>query len=302
MPSFTSPSYLKEGDRVIILAPAKTTPQEKVQPAIALLRDWGLEVVEGKHLFTPWHQFGAKDEERLSDLQSALDDPSIRAIFCVRGGYGSSRIVDGLRWEAFANSPKWLIGYSDITVLHHAVLKQGVQSLHATMPALFGEDDPMSMEMLRQTLFGESLTIEHNSHPLNRTGHVSGPVIGGNLSMLCHQVGTATEPDTTGAILFIEDVGEYLYAMDRMLVQLDRAGKLSHLKAIITGGFTAMKDQDLPFGESAEEILHRYASKYDLPLALGLPFGHEPLNLPILQGAVAELTINEELSRLAFKG
>ena len=302
MPISKQPAFLKTGDKVALLAPAKTAAPEAVRSAMETIRTWGLVVQEAPHLFRPWHQFGATDDQRRQDLQGALDAADIRAIICVRGGYGSSRIVDGLKWEAFAQNPKWLVGFSDITVLHHALIRQGYQSIHATMPLLFDEPGAKpAVEKLRAVLFGESQDMEVAQQPLNRFGKVTGPLIGGNLSMICHQIGSATEVDMQDALLFIEEVGEYYYSMDRMLVQLDRAGKLAQLKSIIAGSFTEMKDQEKPFGESPEEIISRFAAKYDLPLALGFPFGHQALNLPVIQGAVATLEVTTEGTSLRYQ-
>ena len=222
----TTPQYLNKGDKFAVIAPASKISKEKVETAINILQGWGLEIVLGANLFNDHYQYAATDKERLADLQQALDDHSVKAILFARGGYGVIRILDQIDFSDFRKNPKWLIGFSDITIFHSHIHKNlKIETIHATMTA--GLTDPVSAESLRKALFGEKLKYEFKTIPLSRKGKAKGILVGGNLAVLCSLIGSASDIDTKGKILFIEDVGEYLYRLDRMMWQLKRAGKLA---------------------------------------------------------------------------
>jgi muramoyltetrapeptide carboxypeptidase len=255
------------------------------------LRAWGLAVATGEHLFARHHQFAGTDAQRLADLQRALDDPETAAIICARGGYGTTRIVDQLDFTAFLRQPKWLVGYSDITTLHLHLHRLGVESLHATMPLLFNRDTPPSIESLHNLLFGGEMDYPVAPHRLNRPGEGSGVLVGGNLALLASNVGTASDVDTQGKVLFLEDINEYLYSLDRMMVQLKRSGKLAGLAGLVVGHFTDSKDNDIPFGKDPYEIVDDAVREYGFPVCYGFPVGHEPENLAMPCGRTVHLTV-----------
>jgi muramoyltetrapeptide carboxypeptidase len=291
------PAFLKKGDTVGIIAPARKISPEDLQPSIDILSSWGLHVVLGKNLFHEDHQFAGTDAERSEDLQTMLDDVLIKAIICARGGYGTLRIIDKIDFSRFRTHPKWIVGYSDITVMHSHIHTLGIETLHATMPINFSKNAEAT-EALRKALFGENLIYEAEPHPLNRTfsaATIEGELIGGNLSLLYALTGSISETDTKGKILFIEDLDEYLYHIDRMMLNLKRAGKLSHLKALIVGGMTDMKDNTIPFGKTAEEIILDAVKEYDYPVCFGFPAGHIDRNLALYLGRRAKLTFGNKI-------
>ncbi len=292
-----SPDYLKIGDKVALVAPARKVEASQMEKAISVFRSWGLEVVCGKHLYSSWHPFAGKDFQRTNDLQHALDDPSVRAVFCARGGYGSLRIVDQLCWSDFRKSPKWLVGFSDMTVLHGHINRQcGIQSLHAPMPYNFFlnqlTDD--SLESLRKALFGEPLQYQWPSHPLDIGGKAVGLLSGGNLSILAAIRGTASAFETENTILFIEDLDEYLYHIDRMMLSLKRSGYLSRIRALVAGGLTDLKDNETGFGKSAEEIIRECVEDFEIPLVFGFPAGHLDNNMSLPLGCEVVLETGSE--------
>lgn len=294
------PTYLKEGDRIRVISPAGKVKEEKVQPGINLLRECGFEVIPGKHLFEKHFQFAGTDEQRLDDLQQALDDPDCKGIVCARGGYGTIRIADRLDFTAFCKHPKWLVGFSDITILHALLQKNGYCSIHGAMPAFYlnnGQPSESFIQLIK-TLQGEHQVISCPNHPLNRTGQAKGQLTGGNLSILYSLLGTPFEPQTDGKILFIEDLSEYLYHLDRMMNSLKLAGKLKSLKGLIIGSFTEMKDNDSPFGQNVEEIILNAVKDYHFPVCFGIPAGHTDQNLPLVFGAEYELLSTNSQSSL----
>jgi muramoyltetrapeptide carboxypeptidase len=293
------PLSLQNGQKVIILAPAGKIDREAVAPALRRLREWGLAVQTGEHLFARVHQFAGTDEQRLSDLQQALDDTDIGAILCARGGYGTTRIVDRLDFTAFLRHPKWLVGYSDITTLHQKLHGLGIQSLHATMPLLFDRDNPPSVESLRNLLFGGEIDYTVTPQPLNRVGEGNGVLTGGNLALLASNVGTASDVDTAGKVLFLEDIDEYLYSLDRMMVQLKRSGKLAKLTGLVVGHFTNLKDNEVPFGKSPYEIVADAVREYGYPVCYGFPVGHEPENWAMPCGRHVRLSVVPDVVRLS---
>lgn len=267
---------LKIGDKVALAATARKTSETEIRPAVSLLESWGLQVVVPEGLFESEHQFAGSDRHRTALFQSLIDDPEIKAVFCVRGGYGTVRMVDGLCWERFVQHPKWIVGYSDVTVLHsHIHQLFGVPTLHATMPVNIPEH-PMNepaVDSMRAWLFDEEMKILSSSTHY-RAGSADAEVVGGNLSILYSLNGTDSDLSTDGKILFIEDLDEYLYHIDRMMQNLKRSGKLSHLKGLIVGAMSDMHDNATPFGKTAEEIVWEAVEEYGYPVAMEAPFGH----------------------------
>lgn len=288
------PPYLKKGDKVAITCPAKKLPHE-ITDAVNLLHSWGLEVVLGETVHTGYHQFSGTDEARTKDLQQFLDDPTIKAVFAARGGYGTLRIIDRLLFEGLIKQPKWLVGFSDITVLHaHLQAQVGLCSIHGQMPLTIPDASSESLQSLRRALFGESLTYEYSAQNPGKDGSASGELIGGNLSILLALSGSISEPDYRNKILFLEDVGEYMYALDRMLWTLKRSGKLAHLKGLIIGGFTELKDYEPPFGQSVIDIVLELTAEYPYPIAFDFPAGHQADNRALILGQQVQLTVAEK--------
>ncbi|MFL5765752.1 MAG: LD-carboxypeptidase [Bacteroidia bacterium] len=296
----TTPPYLKKGDRIAIVAPARKISPEELQPGIDVLKSWGLEVVTGKNLFHADHQFSGTDKERADDLQQSLDDPSIKAVISARGGYGTMRIIDQLNFSKFKSSPKWIIGFSDITVLHSHIHQLGIETMHAKMMYNFAKDDASS-ESLRKALFGEKLGYAFPSHPGNRGMTVNAPLVGGNLSLIYALNGSASDLDTNGKILFLEDLDEYYYHIDRMMLSLDRAGKLKGLAGLLVGGMTEMKDNAIPFGKNAEEIITDAVRKYNYPVCFNFPAGHIDNNNTLFLGRNVMLEMSAAQSVLSFQ-
>lgn len=289
-----TPTYLKCGDKIAIVATARKVSPSEMDVAIGTLRSWGLQVITGPHLFGANNQYSGSDEERAADLQMMLDDTDIKAIICARGGYGTVRIIDQLNFSTFEQHPKWIVGYSDITVLHsHIQTRFGIETLHATMPINFpDEGTEAATESLRKALFGESLEYNIGNYPLNRYGNVSGVLTGGNLSILYSLTGSASDIQTQDKILFIEDLDEYLYHMDRMMINLMRSGKLSGIKGLIVGGLTKMNDNTVPFGKQAEQIIAEYALEAGIPVCFNFPAGHISDNRALIMGREVQLDID----------
>lgn len=284
-----TPPYLQKGDRVAIICPAKKLPQP-MDDAVALLQSWGLEVVLGDTVTASYHQFAGDDALRAQDLQRYVNDDSIKAIFAARGGYGTVRIIDSVDFSRLITHPKWIIGFSDITVLHaHLFTNCNLQTIHGQMPINIPDATGPSLETLRKALFGQELTYELTPHPLNRIGHAEGVLIGGNLAILLSLSGSVSDYHYDGKILFMEDVGEYLYSIDRMLYTLKRAGKLKNLAGLIVGGFTDLKDNDIPFGQTAQEIISAIVEEYDYPVCFDFPAGHVRDNRALVMGREVKL-------------
>ena len=283
---------LQVGDKVAIVALARKVDFDLITPAIQILESWGLEVILGETVYASYHQFAGPDATRLADFQTMLNNSEIKAIFSARGGYGTTRLLDKIDFTHFRSQPKWLIGFSDITALHSHVHNLGTESIHGTMPALFSKmGTEKAVESLRKILFGEAITYHCSSHELNKAGSAEGVLIGGNLSLLATCIGTASDIDTTGKILFLEDLDEYLYHIDRMMVQLDRAGKLKNLAGLLVGDMSDMKDNTIPFGKNAYEIIQEHINQYSFPVAFGFPTGHEPENLALVCGRPTRLAV-----------
>lgn len=297
------PAFLKPGDRVGVVAPASIVKYEDVVPGIQLFTEkWGLEVVEGKTLRTSFNQFSASDDDRLADMQQMLDDPSIKAIIAARGGYGCSRIVDLLNFDKFLQHPKWIVGFSDLTAFLARTFQLGYASIHAPMAkTITGAGAELAAESLRQMLFGEMPAYDVPAHVLNRPGNATAQVVGGNLCLLAHMVGSDTETDTDGKILFIEDINEYLYNHDRMMIQLKRSGKLARLAGLVVGQFTDMKDNNSPtFGKDAYEIISEHVSEFAYPVCFNFPVGHVGDNRAMGVGMEAALNVSGQGVQLRF--
>lgn len=285
-----------------VIATAKKLESGQIDGALDHLRSWGLEVVCGSHLFSSHGIFAGTDDERAADLQWAIDDPSIRAVIFARGGYGTARIVDKIDWSRFSKHPKWLCGFSDLTVIHaHVQHNFSVESLHATMPIFFqdGEKNAGS-ESLQKALFGQPQPLKWPAHELDRNGDASGVLVGGNLSVLDSIIGSSSDGDWNGKILFIEDLTEYLYHLDRMLLQFKRAGRLSGLGGLIVGQFSEMMDNDTPFGMEAYEIISQAVKEYSFPVAFNAPIGHVLNNEAVIHGGVVTLMSTAAGNKLSF--
>jgi muramoyltetrapeptide carboxypeptidase len=269
--------------------------------AIALLQSWGLEVVIGDTIEASYHQFAGDDDLRARDMQRFVDDDSIKAIIAARGGYGTVRMIDKVDFSNFSNNPKWLVGFSDITVLHtHLYANYHAQTIHGQMPVNIPDATAYSLETLRKALFGEELSYTLAPHTLNRNGQATGILIGGNLSLLVAVAGSVSDPDYSGKILFIEDVGEYLYSIDRMLRMLKRAGKLEQLSGLMVGGFTDIKDNDIPFGQTVPEIIMEIVKEYQYPVCFDFPAGHIPNNYSLIFGRSISLSVDKEQVSIAY--
>lgn len=292
------PPYLQKGDTIGIICPAGFMPKNKANTCIQVLQQWGYKVKLGKTLGHQFHYFSDTDEGRLTDLQSMLDDKDVKAILCGRGGYGTSRIIDAVNWKLFKKNPKWIIGYSDITVLHSFLYsKLKIASMHAPMASAFNNNEYKNpfVQSLRKALSGGSALYKTTAHSFNRKGEVIGELIGGNLSLLAHQIGTASNINTNGKILFIEDIGEYIYNIDRMLVQLQRSGKLNKLKGLIVGGFSDLKDTTIPFGQTIEEVIKDKVKAYDYPVCFNFPVSHKKENYTLKIGCIYKLSIGKSV-------
>lgn len=291
-----TPPFLKQGSTIGITCPSSYVAPEKIDTATQILEQWGFKIQPGKTIGTNYHYFSGTDEERTADLQAMLDDPAVDAILMGRGGYGMSRIIDALDFTKFVQKPKWICGFSDITLLlNHVEQNFGIQSLHSPMCGAFRPDTEQEpyLKTFYAALTGESMYYHTPPSVYNRGGQAEGGLTGGNLSLLSHVVGSPSDVDTSGKILFIEDIEEYLYKMDRMLLTLKRAGKLDNLKGLIVGYMTNMLDTERPFGQNIEEIIWDKVKEYDYPVCFNFPAGHEDINYTLTFGAVHKLTVNE---------
>ncbi|MER2998884.1 S66 peptidase family protein [Pontibacter populi] len=292
---------LQPGDRIAIISTARKITTPELEPAIRSFESWGLDVVLGQTIDASYNQFAGDDALRLQDFQKMLDDETIKAIVCARGGYGTTRIMDQVDFSKFKKQPKWVIGFSDVTTIHSHIHNLGIETIHAIMPVLFGREGTIeSVETLRKVLFGENINYSSAPHAFNRTGTAKGQLVGGNLSMLHTLTGTKSDINTEGKILFLEDLDEYLYHIDRMMVHLNRSGKLSNLAGLIVGDMSDMRDNAIPFGKTAYEIIMEHTGKYNYPVCYNFPVGHEPLNLALLCGRKAVLEISESGVELRY--
>lgn len=289
------PPYLRAGDTIVILSTARKVTIEEITPAIQLFESWGLQVRLGKTIGLVHNQFAGTDTEREADLQAAVSDPEVRAIMCARGGYGTVRMMDNIDWTGLLSHPKWFCGFSDMTYIHvHLNQTLGVQTMHSTVPVFFPKNTPGAIETLRKQLFGEEVVFNFPAQPLNRTGTAKGTLIGGNLSILYSITGTKSGFNTAGKILYLEDIDEYLYHVDRMMMNLKRSGKLHDLAGLIVGGMTDMKDNAIPFGKNAEEIIAEHVSEFSYPVCFGFPAGHIADNNTIVLGKVTRMEVGPQ--------
>lgn len=284
---------LQKGDHISIVAPARKISFEELKDSILLFQSYGLNVVLGKNIYKEHHQFAGTDQERINDFQTALDDPKIKAIFCARGGYGNLRIIDSLDFSMFHQSPKWICGYSDTTVLHSHLHTLGYPSIHCTMPINISSEifDSESIKSMLQVLFEGKITYRIPAHALNKKGSAEGILCGGNLSLLYALNNSISDINTDNKILFLEDLDEYLYHIDRMILTLKRSNKLSNLAALIVGGMTEMNDNSIPYGKQAEEIILEHVQFYNYPVCFGFPAGHIADNRALILGKKAKLII-----------
>ena len=298
------PPFLKKGDRIGILSTARKIEEDQILSAVKAYEDWGLEVVTGKSIGKQFHQFAGTDEERAADLQEMLDDKSIKAISCAKGGYGTVRIIDKIDFSKFRKSPKWITGYSDITILHGLLNNHfGIASLHSLMPGGF---DPVdihedSIDSIRKALFGELKKYEFGAHPFNIPGKCSGTLRGGNMSIVYNLNGTNSDFKARGTVLFLEDIDEYLYHIDRMIWAFRRSRFFGDLEGILIGGMTDMNDHEVPFGWNAEEIILQHCEDFNFPVAFNFPAGHQQKNFAFYLGVPAEMKVGKEGSSLEFQ-
>jgi muramoyltetrapeptide carboxypeptidase len=300
------PPYLKTGDTVAIVAPSGILKERtgEIEQAVALLNSWGLKVVIGKHVFNQDNHFAGTDDERCEDFQKALDDPTISAIWCARGGYGTVRILDKLNFSKFKKHPKWLIGYSDITALHNQLNIEGFESIHAMMCTSLSDDISEideTVSTFKDAIFGGSLSYTLKGSNYNRIGKVIAPLVGGNLTMLHTMLGSKTSIDLSGKILFIEEIGEYAYHIDRMLQSLKRAGYFDYCKGVIVGDITKVRKNTTPWGTSVEQLILDALSEYDFPIAFNMPAGHEKDNRAMILGRTIDLVVEKDKSTIVFK-
>ena len=282
------PPYLKKGDTIGLVCPSGTLPAKKAATCMRTLESWGYKVKIGKTLGTQHHYFSATDEARAADVQEMLDDKNVQAVLCGRGGYGMSRIIDLLDFKNFKKHPKWVIGFSDITLLHnHCTQVLKTASLHAPMAGAFnnGQSNNEWVLSLKHALQGKKANYKAAPHALNRTGTATGKLVGGNLTLVAHAVGSVSGLQTKNAILFLEDIGEYKYNIDRMMIQLKRAGMLTNLAGLVVGGFTQTKDSDPAFGASVYEIIQSAVAEYSYPVCYDFPVSHDKENYAIKHGA-----------------
>jgi muramoyltetrapeptide carboxypeptidase len=303
--NLTTPDYLKAGDSIAIVAPAGIlkNKQHLIDQAKQLAESWGLQVIIGTHVFDQNDHFAGTDEDRAKDFQKALDNPNIKAIWSARGGYGSVRILDRLDFSTFKKYPKWIIGYSDVTAFHNHLHNLGFETIHGMMGTsmLFDpEATKESKETLKKALFGEYVAYEIPASKYNVEGSVEGELIGGNLSIMMSMLGSESQMNTDGKILFIEEIGEYKYAIDRMLQSLNRAGYFKNLKGLIVGDMTNIKKNTTNWGSSIEQLILDATSEYDFPIAFGFPAGHEPDNRALIFGRTVKLNIDTSSTTLKF--
>jgi len=290
------PPYLDRGDTIGIVCPAGYMPMERAERCIQILQEWGFKVKIGKTLGGhSTNYFSGTDEERLADFQEMMDDKAVKAILCARGGYGISRIIENISFKKFKKDPKWIIGFSDVTVLHaHIYSNYNISSLHAPMAAAFNEGENEYVQSLRWALTGTQASYKSRPHAFNKQGKAKGELIGGNLALLAHISGTGSDTKTKNRIFFLEDVGEYLYNIDRMLYQLKRNGKFNKLSGLIIGGFSEIKDTDRPFGRTVDELIRDVFQEFDYPVAFGFPVSHGLENYALKIGVQYTLNITSE--------
>lgn len=295
------PPPLQTGDKVAIIASARSITEKDLQPAVDLLKTWGLTPVLGSSIGLREHQFAGSDEERAEDFQNQINDPDIKAVWFAKGGYGSIRLLDLVDFSKLNTHPKWIIGYSDVTAIHLHLQSIGIASLHAQMASAIETRSASTSGELKKVLFGKKLHIEYASrHPNQVNGEVKAEVIGGNLSVLYSAIGSNSMPSFENKILFIEDLDEYLYHIDRMMQNLKRSGLLARISGLIVGGMTDMNDNSIPFGKTAEDIIFEAVKNLNIPVAFNFPAGHVETNLPVMFGKTAQLSVTSDRVSLVF--
>ncbi len=287
--------FLQPGDLIALVAPAKSIDKELVLNAARFFESKGYQVEIGTHCTGEHHYFSGTDEERTADFQKAIDNPNVKAIICARGGYGSIRILDRVNWAAFLRDPKWVVGFSDITVFHQHIQRLEMQSIHGTMPLNFGENTTESLNSLIAALEGREISVEIPSSPSNKLGITEGILMGGNLSIIHGLIGTDAQPDYTDSILFIEDLCEQIYHIDRIFYSLAKSGILDKIKGLIVGGMTEMKDTLVPFGQSVEEVILSHFTYRKTPIVFDFPAGHIEDNRALILGAKVALNVTSDI-------
>lgn len=297
------PSFLKPGDKIGICAPARKVSREEMADGIAMLKAQGYEVLEAPNLYGDHYQFSGTEDERAADFQGFIDNPEIKAIICARGGYGCVRFIDRIDFTAFSKHPKWIIGFSDVTVFHSHVHRHfGIATMHAPMLFNYSKDriNEETAGHFLKILTGTPIRYQYSTpealQKFNKEGTCKGELVGGNLSILYSIAGSISDIDTNGKILFLEDLDEYLYHIDRMMHQLKRSGKLKGLKGLIIGGMNDMRDNTIPYGKTAEEIITEALEDTEFPVCFGFPAGHIPRNFPLIFGTEVTLEVAEEVT------
>lgn len=296
-----TPEFLQKGDTVGILATARKIDLATLQPAIKLLESWGLHVVIGKTIGKELNQLAGPDWQRATDFQEMLDNPKIKAIWAAKGGYGTVRIIDRIDFTNFKKKPKWIVGFSDVTVLHSQINSMNIETLHGIMAVSAGSATPEAIESLRKSLFGQKLEYHVPKHAFNVKGKAKGELVGGNLSVLYSILGSKSEVDYKGKILFIEDLDEYLYHIDRMMMNLKRNGYFDNIKAVIVGGMTSMNDNDIPWGKNSEEIIQDVLKDYKFPIIYNFPAGHIKDNRALILGGNITIDVNDKEAVVKFE-
>lgn len=294
------PTPLQKGDHIQIVAPAKRIDASHVHQTKEILENEGFEISISEHCLGGHHYFSGTLDERLKDLQSALDNPEVDAILCARGGYGCVQLVDLIDWSAFNEKPKWIIGFSDVTVLHQHLQNKGIASIHGTMPLNFGDHSEAAFTTLLSALEGKPYSIQALGSAQNISGSSEGILMGGNLAIIASLIGTNDQPDFSNSILFIEEIGEPLYSIDRMFYSLKKAGILNQIKGLVVGGMTSMKDSEIPYGSTLEEIILTHTKDLNIPVTFDFPAGHIDDNRALVFGATVKLSIHSHGTVLKF--
>ncbi|MBL4746529.1 MAG: LD-carboxypeptidase [Flavobacteriaceae bacterium] len=300
------PAYLKKGDTIALLAPAGIlrAKKEVISKAVGVMESWGLHVMLGENIYRRHDHFAGTDAQRTQDFQAALDNPSIKAIWTARGGYGTVRVLDGLDYTKFKKNPKWIIGYSDITALHNQLHNLGFETIHGMMAVNFSSEPEVieaTVATLKKAMFGEVLHYTLAPNMNNKEGEATGQLVGGNLTLLHCMLGSETSIDTSGKILFIEEVGEYVYHVDRMLQSLKRAGYFKHVNGVIIGDISRIRVNPTPFGKTVQQVILDNLKDLDIPVSFGMPAGHKDKNVALILGRKITLTVNEEGSKVIFE-
>lgn len=296
-----TPEFLQKGDTIGILATARKADLASLQPAIKLLESWGLHVVIGKTIGKEENQLAGPDWLRASDFQEMIDNPKIKAIWAAKGGYGTVRIIDRIDFTNFKKKPKWICGFSDMTVLHSHINNMGIETIHSFMALNAGTANPEVLASFHKALFGEKLSYKIAPHNYNINGTAKGEIVGGNLSVLYSIIGSKSEVDYKGKILFIEDLDEYLYHIDRMMMNLKRNGYFDGVKAVIVGGMTSMNDNEIPWGKDALQIIQDVLKDYKFPIIYNFPAGHIKDNRTLILGKVVSIDVSEKESTVKFE-